>query len=174
MPKHSILIAGLVLALATVAPAAAETPFRAYLTAYTYWDNTPPGSAEISHPVVHKRAGGRGTYDDPVTLATGHSLATGKDVLDYAPGTILYVPDLAHYFVVEDTCGDSPVPERGPCHLNIDEPGVPQLDMWIGGARGTQLRADACAQQITLIYDVIADPKPDYPVRAGEIYKTEC
>ena len=33
-----------------------------YTTAYTWYDNTPVGSTTISHPVLHKTAGGTGTY----------------------------------------------------------------------------------------------------------------
>src|SRR5512135_1310636 len=39
----------------------------AYTTGYTWFDNTPPGSGEISHPVLHAKAGGTGTYADPIT-----------------------------------------------------------------------------------------------------------
>ena len=53
----------------------------AYITAYTWFDNTPAGSPTISHPVLHKTAGGSGTYEDPVTIAVGHSLETGTDIL---------------------------------------------------------------------------------------------
>ena len=43
----------------------------------------PAGLPDISHPVLHKKAGGSGTYADPVTIAVGHSLETGKDLLDF-------------------------------------------------------------------------------------------
>ena len=46
----------------------AEKAFSAYLTGYSYWDNTPPGSAAISKPVIHRRAGGTGKYNDPITI----------------------------------------------------------------------------------------------------------
>lgn len=133
-------------------PATGATPqtLRAYTTAYDYWDNTPAGSTEISHPVLHKRAGGTGTYADPVTLAVGHSLITAtrtvkvvdskgrpvldkagkqttkqqtytKDVLDVAAGTRFYFPDLRKYAMVEDTCGDGKKPQTIPCH-RLDYP----------------------------------------------------
>jgi hypothetical protein len=162
MSKLRSLVLLVCLALSAGA-AEAETRIRAYLTAYTYWDNTPPGSAEISHPVAHQRAGGRGTFTD-----------TGEDVLDYPAGTVIYVPDLARYFVVEDTCGDGPRPENGPWHRNVDEPGVLQFDMWIGGKGGSTAAANACAYGVTKVYDIVLDAKRGYPVRTGEIFATEC
>ena len=40
-----------------------------FVTGYTYWDNSPPGSAQIARPQVHDRAGGVGTWKDPITVA---------------------------------------------------------------------------------------------------------
>jgi len=146
-----------------------ETRFNAYLTSYTYWDNTPPGSADISHPVIHSKAGGTGTYADPITLAVGHDLHTGKDVLDYPAGTKFYVPNLRAYFIVEDTCGDGARPENGPCHKNIDVPGVPWLDMWIDGASVTSKAANTCAENLTEVFLVIQNPASNYAVVPGSI-----
>src|SRR5688572_11781310 len=61
----------------------ADQTIHAYLTGYSFFDNTPPASATISHPVLHSLAGGIGTFDDPVTVAVGHSLVDGLDVLDF-------------------------------------------------------------------------------------------
>lgn len=49
---------------------------KVFVTAYTWYDNTPAGSHEISHPVLHGAASGTGTYEDPVTIAVGHRAAT--------------------------------------------------------------------------------------------------
>ena len=59
-----------------------ERRFNIFLTGYSYWDNTPPGSAAIARPVVHRRAGGTGTYSDPITIAVGYRLEGGRSVLD--------------------------------------------------------------------------------------------
>src|SRR5215216_6526313 len=56
---------------------ASTQPARAYLTGYTWWDNTPAGSAAIAHPVLHATAGGVGTYADPITV--GYTSA-GPDI----------------------------------------------------------------------------------------------
>jgi hypothetical protein len=58
-----------------------RTTFSAYITGYGWPDNT-PASADISNPVIHQSAGGSGTYADPITIAVGHSIINGKDILD--------------------------------------------------------------------------------------------
>src|SRR5437763_17196568 len=42
---------------------------RFYVTLYGFVDNSPP-SAIISNPVIHQKAGGTGTFSDPITFAT--------------------------------------------------------------------------------------------------------
>jgi hypothetical protein len=149
-----------------------EKRFSAYLTAYTYWDNTPPGSADISNPIIHQKAGGTGTFSDPITLAVGHSYATGKDVLDYQAGTKFYIPYLKKYFIVEDTCGDGNHPENGPCHSGYQ--GNPWLDMWIDGANGTRSVTNTCAEDITEIHTVIQNPASNYAVVVGPVFNGSC
>ena len=53
-------------------PVAAQvTRQQVEVTFYTAADNDPPGSSEIAHPNTrHSVAGGSGTYQDPLTLAT--------------------------------------------------------------------------------------------------------
>lgn len=99
------------------AQATAQTfdgPAQVYRTAYTWHDNTPPGSAVIARSVVHDRAGGVGTWEDPITVAVGHSATGSVHTWDVPAGTRLYFPDLARYGVVEDLCGDGDRPQDGP------------------------------------------------------------
>lgn len=149
-----------------------------YITAYTWHDNTPPGSPIISNPVLHRTAGGTGTYDDPITVAVGHSLETGEDVLDYPAGTRLYVPDVRRYFIVEDTCGNGDEPEKGPCHAGAEEFGDASvwLDLWIGGEDESEDFAHDCAREVTGVRTVVFDPADDYVVAEGEgvIRDGEC
>lgn len=35
-----------------------------WLTGYSWQDDTPPNSGTISHPILHKQAGGTGTYGE--------------------------------------------------------------------------------------------------------------
>jgi len=141
-----------------------------FVTAYTWFDNTPPGSTVISHPVLHKEAGGQGTYADPVTIAVGHSRKTGEDVLDVPAGTRIYLPNVRRYFIVEDTCGDGPKPEEGPCHTGAGKYGDATLwmDMWIGGKGEPQSFVRNCARKATGVTTAIFNPKDSYPVAAGQ------
>jgi hypothetical protein len=151
------------------AAAAGETRLPGYVTGYSYWDNTPPGSSAISHPRIHDLAAGAGTYADPITVAVGHDMSSGDNVLDWPAGTRFYLPYLHRYFIVEDTCGDGPTPENGPCHTGYPSPAVTWLDVWVGGQHADQAASDACMNAITGVHAVIKDPGPDHPVTPGEL-----
>jgi hypothetical protein len=155
----------------TSPPASSETIVPdAYITAYTWFDNTPEGSPDISHPVLHKKAGGSGTYADPVTIAVGHSLETGEDVLDFPAGTRIYLPGVRRYFIVEDTCGDGPTPEEGPCHSGADEQANASiwLDIWIGGEGESASFARQCTQEATGVQTAVFNPADNYVVASGD------
>ncbi len=172
------------------APAAAPAPVlpassserivtTTYTTAYTWYDNTPAGSSAISHPVLHKTAGGTGTYEDPITIAVGHSLATGEDVLDFPAGTRIYLPDVRRYFIVEDTCGDGNDPQGGPCHQGVNAHGTNStiwIDMWIGGQSMSADGANACAGKVTNVNTAVFNPASNYVVApgAGVIHDGKC
>lgn len=146
----------------------------AFVTGYSWYDNTPSG-ARISHPVLHERAGGTGSYDDPVTVAVGHSISpSGEDLLDYEPGTRFYVPDLQRYLIVEDTCGDGPRPQDGPCH-RLDDPDNPApegatawIDVWLDGRDQQRSAVSDCARSITGVHVVVLDARPGYRVAPGD------
>lgn len=144
---------------------------KAYITGYSWYDNTPPGSATISHPQIHQTAGGTGTWADPITVAVGHDLSSGKDVLDYPAGTRFYIPDFHRYFIVEDTCGDGPTPEKGPCHVP-PAGATTWLDVWIGGESGTKSSTDACMNKLTGIHQVVLNPDAYRFVNAGAIFSS--
>lgn len=145
-----------------------------FFTGYTWHDNTPPGDAISQPTVLHGQAGGTGTWDDPITVAVGHSLATGRDVLDYPAGTRLYVPYLRRYLIVEDTCGDGPEPEDAPCH-RLDDPDNPApdgavawLDVWLDGRDQDEATAHRCARRLTGLHSVVFNAAPGYLVADGE------
>lgn len=151
----------------------------AFTSAYTWYDNTPAGSAAISHPILHKTAGGTGTYNDPITIAVGHSLATGKDVLDFPAGTRIYLPDVRRYFIVEDTCGDGDEPQGGPCHQGVNVFGTNStiwIDMWIGGQSLSSQAADNCASKVTDVHTAVFNPASNYVVApgAGVVHDGKC
>jgi len=151
------------------APAPAVTTVTAFVTGYSWYDNTPPGTSGISNPVIHQKAGGVGTYADPITVAVGHSMATGKDVLDYPAGTRFYIPNLRRYFIVEDTCGDGSTPQLGPCHTGYPTGTTTWLDVWVDGGTITNTAANACMGVITGKWSVVRDPAAGYAVEAGPI-----
>ncbi len=142
---------------------------KAFITAYTWFDNTPPGSTTISDPIRHSSAGGTGTYEDPITIAVGHSKKTGKSVLDYPAGTIIYLPDVRRYFVVEDTCGDGPTPELGPCHSGASDNGgaTVWIDMWIGGEGESEDFVNNCTAKVTGVRAAVFNPQNNYQVASG-------
>ncbi|MGB3281120.1 MAG: hypothetical protein WBA92_18210 [Pseudorhodobacter sp.] len=144
-----------------------EKSFKAYLTGYSFWDNTPPGSAAIARPVIHRKAGGTGTYNDPITIAVGHSIFNGKQTLDFPAGTRFYIGSIQKYAIVEDVCGDGPRPQNGPCHSGRN--GLPWLDIYVGGRRAGQQIANECMRRITAVHTFIINPRSGYPVTAGEL-----
>lgn len=169
-----LLVAGTTLgAMAdTVVSSKSEQRLTAYITGYSYWDNTPPGSSAISKPVVHRRAGGTGTYKDPITIAVGHSITGGRQTLDYPAGTRFYLVNLHKYAIVEDVCGDGNQPQNGPCHTGKN--GRPWLDIYLGGAKASARETTACANRITAFQTIVMNPAPNYPVVPGEIAETGC
>jgi hypothetical protein len=153
-----------------------EESIVAYTTAYTYYDNTPPGSATISDPVIHQKAGGTGTYDDPITLAVGHSITNHKDTLDYPAGTKFYIPNVRRYFIVEDTCGDGSTPQNGPCHTGYPAGTTAWVDMWIDGQTGTKQAVNSCASKVTdgngESHIIIKNPTSNYLVIPESIFSS--
>ena len=144
-----------------------ERRFNAYLTGYSYWDNTPPASSAIARPVIHRRAGGTGTYNDPITIAVGHAISGGKQTLDFPAGTRFYIGSIQKYAIVEDVCGDGPTPQKGPCHSGRN--GLPWLDIYVGGRRAGPDIANACMRRITAVHSFIINPRRGYSVISGEL-----
>lgn len=141
-----------------------------YLTGYSYWDNTPPGSAAISHPVLHRQAGGAGTYDDPITVAVGHAIVNGVDIPLDAPGTRYYLQAHRRYLIVEDTCGDGPRPQDGPCYrlpAVLRGKAVAWLDAWMDGRAAGRTASDRCMSDLTGVTPVVKNPPRGLPVSPG-------
>jgi len=128
---------------------------RIFLTGYSFHDNTPPLSAIISHPILHRAAGGQGTYRDPITVAVPGSATTMK----WRPGTRFYLPSVRRYVIVEDS-GASPAPPGADTHL----------DMWIGGQGGSRGATDDCMSKLTGNVPAVLNPPPGLPVLAGPIF----
>jgi len=95
------------LIIALPAPTRAAVTFtrQARLTFYGWPDNDPAHSAAIAFPgckgmptVCHDRAGGTGTWTNPLTAAAAEGSIT--------PGTRIYLAHLHKYLIIEDTCAD--------------------------------------------------------------------
>ncbi len=150
----------------------AERSFTAYITGYSYWDNTPPGSAAIARPVIHRKAGGKGTYSDPITIAVGYRLVGSKARLDFPAGTRFYLPHLRRYAIVEDICGDGPNPDVTGCARGNG--GHPWLDIYVDGSRVGAEAANACMYRLTGFHEIVMNPAKNYPVAAGPIAESGC
>ncbi|MBL1437581.1 MAG: hypothetical protein COB08_015440 [Rhodobacteraceae bacterium] len=166
--------AGAVLAQSPELPLPNGQPqaLQAYLTGYSFWDNTPPGTVEISHPVRHRFAGGMGTFSNPITLAVGHRIISGEDILDFPAGTLFYLPRLRKYAMVEDTCGDGPSPQDGPCHTG--KKSLIWLDIYVDGVSVDKAESEACMNKITGVQPVVMDPGPNMSVVVGPITEGGC
>ena len=143
----------------------------AYITGYSYYDNTPPGSTGIAYPGTrHDVAAGTGSYDDPITLAVGWDRSAGPQ---WPVGSRFYLPFLRKYVIVEDQCGDDA--EDGPCY-QLDEAAegaTTWIDVWVGGQGQSKHAADDCMDRITALHTVVYRPANDYPVNRGDI-TTAC
>lgn len=137
-----------------------------YTTFYASGDNTPRGSTQIDLGGHSGNAGGTGTYTDPITLAVGGSLINGKEIDDYAYGTMFYFPDLKKYFVAKDFCGDGNSPQNAACHTDTDHPGVVQVDLYAGN--GNFL---SCEDNLTGIRAVIINPANNLPTDTTPLCK---
>ena len=140
---------------------------KATITFYGWPDNAPPGD-KIAHPVIHKHAGGDGTYCNPTTFATER--ANNKQI---PYGIKIYVPFLKQYFIREDLCTTSGPPTGSGSN------GCYQLwfDLWIGGNAKSKKRAVfECERKLTPSNQVrvILWPHDGMPVaHAGPLYRNQ-
>jgi LysM repeat protein len=156
-PKHmasGVSAGGSKKTAATAKPTGPAKQMKIWLTGYSFQDNTPAGSAKVSKPILHKNAGGTGTYADPITVAV-----PGKGSGIWSAGNRFYLPSVQRYVIVEDT-GASPAPSGTAGHL----------DMWVDGEGGSKSASDKCMDQITTkSATAIHNPASNLPVHAGPI-----
>jgi hypothetical protein len=135
------------------------------VTSYGYNDNDPP-SADIAYPrsegnpTRHDRATeGKGTYDDPITFATSAD--------ELAIGTLIYVPHLRKYFIMEDDCVE--------CDSDSSDQQQYHVDLWMGPSHESDGAAlSACEDRITRdSAEVIVDPSPDLPVDTAPLFAND-
>jgi hypothetical protein len=120
-----------------------------YVTFYGWPDNDPPGNG-IAYPGLHKAAGGTGTYADPITFAT--------DPTEWKPGTILYLPYLKRYVIMEDSCAECITDWKTRKY---------HIDIWLESNGSFDSQVLACENTLTRAKtSVEIDPPPDRPVDA--------
>jgi hypothetical protein len=132
---------------------------KAFTTSYGWPDNSPPGGA-ISDPIIHKTAGGTGTFADPITLAVGYTSSSR----DYPAGTKFYIPNVRRYFIVEDTCAACHTLSKAPTGSST------WVDMWSGGNGTNNAAVLACEDKLTGNYTIIRNPDANRLVVAGALY----
>lgn len=176
-------------ALTLTKPAEAKTAriTGVYVTGYSYYDNTPPGSSAIAFPrsdgfrTKHNHADGTGTYSNPITVAAGWTsdgrLGSSQFPID-RPGRRFYSPWMKKYFMVEDQCGDYRPPQSGPCwNLNYRTNDAPPgtriwIDLWVDGQGRSKGISDWCMSRITGLYNgkgFLYRPGRGLPVRKGDV-----
>jgi hypothetical protein len=170
--RKNFFFLGIVLGLVLLMWLPKERRITVFLTGYSYWDNTPPGSAIIGRPVIHDRAGGTGSYEDPVTLAVGWRIYFNRHFEDFAPGTRFYIPRLRKYAIVEDLCGDGPKPQNGPCHAGWE--GHIWLDIYVDGSASDAETANLCMEKLTGVQPVLINPRNGYRVVPGKLVEAGC
>jgi len=166
-PAKIAVVLGAILALACGCSKPTPTPtppttgpnqLTIWLTGYSWQDNTPPGSSTVGEPVLHKEAGGQGTFADPITVAVpGH-----QGNMAWQPGTKFYLPTVQRYVIVEDS-GAAKQPTGTDTHL----------DMWIDGQDGTKQATDDCENEFTGRVPAQANPPDKLPVMAGPIFANQ-
>lgn len=121
----------------TIAP---QSQIIKNITFYGWPDNDPPGG-NIAYPVIHNKAGGTGTYSDPLTFATKST---------FPKGTILYVPYIQKYVIMEDECTSC---------------GASHIDIWVPSNGLFDKQVLACENKWTRTnQEVILNPPVDDPV----------
>jgi hypothetical protein len=125
-----------------------------YVTLYGAHDNTPANSRDIAYPVIHKEAGGTGTFEDPLTFAT--------DKRELPVGTIVYYPYLKRYFIMEDDCTE--------CDNDWSDRRYKHIDLWAGASNDPDIeRCEASLTQDGQV-EVIVGAPDGLPVDRTPLY----
>ena len=128
-----------------------------HTTGYSFQDNQGGNNATISCGILHKTAGGKGTYDDPITVAVPGHAGQGTET---PCGTRFYVPKYQKYFIVEDTGA-----------TKYDD--AHHIDIYVGGEGGSASASQKCMDPVTTNdgspVPAIINPPPGRPVRPGAI-----
>jgi len=148
---------------ATVAPSSpsstAQTAQSVWETFYAAIDNDPPGSLDIAYPApqgMHTRAGGIGTYADPITLAS--------DARWLPIGIRVYAPRWRKYYIMEDECVE--------CEADWSANHFHHVDLFMPPSLGAGVLAceDAATKDQAENDIIILNPGPNYAVDPTPLY----
>jgi hypothetical protein len=125
------------------------------MTHFGWPDNSPPG-AGIAYQCKHRpfKAGGTGTYDNPITIATA------KGELEVCG--IYYVPKYHKYMIFEDDCEQ--------CEKDWNNGRKLHFDVWTGGNKPEdnggedQINCEGLLTPGTDSVTLIKNPPPNKPV----------
>jgi len=135
----------------------APTQTVLHTTGYSFQDNQGGNNATISCGVIHKTAGGTGTYTDPITVAVPGHAGQGTQI---PCGTEIYMPDYQRYFIVEDTGA-------------TDYTDAKHIDIYVGGEGSSADASQKCMDPVTTSdgspRKATINPQPGLPVEPGPI-----
>lgn len=136
-------------------PAPVGVTSQVEITFYAAFDNDPAGSTAIDSPVIHKTAGGTGTWVDPLTFA---SPVAPDGTMAYRVGEVIYVPSVQKYFIREDSCAVSWTAPDGCGALT-------HVDLYMGNPSAKQAVLK-CEDALTPDGNapIVLNPAPDLPV----------
>ncbi|HEU0028282.1 MAG TPA: hypothetical protein VFQ25_14310 [Ktedonobacterales bacterium] len=145
--------------MATPASAIGGTTQRVWETFYAAFDNDPAGSLAIAYPAPegkHERAGGVGSYADPLTLAA--------DARWLPAGTRVYAPRWHKYFIMEDQCVE--------CEADWSDKRFHHVDLFMppsmkAGVLGCE---DAATKEQAENDIIVLAPAPNLPVDSTPLY----
>jgi hypothetical protein len=111
---------------ANVDSSSAPTPIVIDVQFFGWPDNQPAGNGIAypksgGYPTEHDVASGTGSYGDPISF--------GGDPTIFAPGTILYVPYIEKYVIMEDECTS--------CETQAKTTHRPQITVWMASTAST-------------------------------------
>ena len=135
---------------------------KTYFTSYGYNDNDDGnghfGTAVIAYPDSHHKIAteGKGTFTDPVTFAT--------DSREIKPHTIIYVPYLQKYFIMEDGCAE--------CTTDWNHGHKWRTDLFMGGNNKLQKEPalNDCESKITRNATMYIGAGAGYPVDTTPLF----
>jgi hypothetical protein len=157
-----------------------QTILNVYVTWYGFNDNS--CQVETDHscntigypmsdgfPTKHEiGTEGDGTYANPGTFAT--AAADDGSNAELAPGTIIYIPKVRKYFVMEDQCAE--------CGDEWAQKKAYHVDVWMGPSYGSDDTALMNCEDAMTLGDgtfmgtgtIIVNPSPDLPVEPTPLF----